>query len=74
MIYTRDEARKRYDAGLSAFEAARDINFSDYDSWGDGERIIINITTLYREFSGSREEPDISVLFGQMATLAKERK
>jgi len=74
LIYTRDEAKKRYDAGMSAMEACKDINFSDYDSWGDGERIIINVTTLYREFSGEEAEPDIPTLFGQMAELAKDRR
>lgn len=73
LIYTRDEAKKRYDAGMTAMDACKDINFSDYDSWGDGERIIINVTTLYREFSGEETEPDIPTLFGQMAELAKDR-
>lgn len=71
LAYVRDEARKRFDAGLSAFDAARDINMSDYDAWGDGERIVVNVATLYREFSGSSAYPDIGELFGQMAALAR---
>ena len=74
LIYVRDEARKRFDAGLSAFEAAQDINMSDYDSWGDGERIVVNVATLYREFSGTDERPDAATLFGQMAALNKQRR
>jgi glyoxylase-like metal-dependent hydrolase (beta-lactamase superfamily II) len=71
LTYTRDEARKRFDAGLSAFDAARDIDMSDYDSWGDGERIVVNVATLYREFSGETAHPDVATLFGQMAQLAR---
>ena len=71
LVYTRDEARKRFDAGLSAFDAARDIDMSDYSSWGDGERIVVNVATLYKEFSGDRTPNDVAVLFGQMAMLAK---
>lgn len=73
LVYIQKEARKRYDAGLSAFEAAKDIDMSDYDSWGDGERIAVNVATLYREFSGSDETPDAATLFGQMAELAKRK-
>jgi glyoxylase-like metal-dependent hydrolase (beta-lactamase superfamily II) len=73
LVYTRDEARKRFDAGLSAFDAARDIDMSDYDSWGDGERIVVNVATLYKEFSGEASPNDAATLFGQMAALAKDR-
>jgi glyoxylase-like metal-dependent hydrolase (beta-lactamase superfamily II) len=71
LVYTRDEARKRFDAGLGAFDAARDIDMSHYDSWGDGERIVVNVASLYREFSGGGPHADIATLFGQMATLAQ---
>ena len=73
LIYVRDEARKRFDAGLDSFEAARDINMTDYDSWGDGERIAVNVATLYREFRGDDTPHDTTTLFSQMATLAKDR-
>ncbi|HEY5289398.1 MAG TPA: MBL fold metallo-hydrolase [Caulobacteraceae bacterium] len=73
LVFVRDEARKRFDAGLTAFDAARDIDMSDYDAWGDGERIVVNVASLYREFSGERAHADIATLFGQMATLARPR-
>ena len=73
LVYIHDEARKRFDAGLSAFDAAVDINMSDYDSWGDGERIVVNVATLYKEFSGERTPNDAATMFGQMAQLAKGR-
>ncbi|PKQ03465.1 MAG: MBL fold metallo-hydrolase, partial [Alphaproteobacteria bacterium HGW-Alphaproteobacteria-12] len=45
----------------------------DYDSWGDGERIVVNVTTLYKEFSGDDTQNDIATLFGQMAEIAKQQ-
>ena len=60
-------------AGMEIMEAARDINFSDYDSWGDGERIAVNVASPYREFSGDTSEPDVVALFGLMAQLHKDR-
>ena len=73
LTYVRDEARMRYDAGMDAFEAALDIDMSDYDSWGDGERIAVNVATLYNEFNGTHAELDAAQLFGQMAEIAKRR-
>ena len=72
--YVRTETKKRFDAGLSAFDAARDIELTDYDSWGDAERIVINVAEIYRELAGEGGEEgsilDRGVLFAQMAELA----
>lgn len=73
LVYVRDEARKRYDAGLSALDAALDIDMTDYDSWGDGERIVVNVSTLYKEFAGDHTPNDAASLFGQMAAVAKAK-
>jgi len=69
--YIRDEARKRYDAGMDAFEAAKDVALGDYASWGDAERIAVNVDRLYREFSGDDSAPEVATLFSQMAELAR---
>ena len=71
LVYIRDEADKRYRAGLPVYEAAMDISLTDYDNWGDAERIVINVATLYREF-GSTEK--IGDLFGLMAKADKARR
>jgi cyclase len=71
LVYIRDEARRRYDAGLDAWEAARDIALGDYASWGDAERIVVNTATLYREFAGDPRPPDLLDLFRKMAVLAR---
>jgi len=71
LAFVRDEARQRFDAGLSAADAARDIALGDYSSWGDAERIAVNVDTLYREFSGSDERTPVVELFTRMAQLAR---
>jgi glyoxylase-like metal-dependent hydrolase (beta-lactamase superfamily II) len=73
LSYVEREARTRYDAGMDAIEAARDIALHDYDSWIDAERIVVNVSTLYREFFGDSSPPEIAELFTQMAALAKDR-
>jgi hypothetical protein len=68
--YVRDEARRRYDAGLSALEAARDIELAEYSAWSDPERIAVNVDSLYREFSGEEARTDMLELLSRMAELA----
>jgi glyoxylase-like metal-dependent hydrolase (beta-lactamase superfamily II) len=71
LIYVRDEARKRFDAGLSAREAALDIQLSDYSAWLDSERIAVNVMTLYREFGDTSPPPRPIEMFELMAELAR---
>ena len=59
--YARREARKRFDAGMSFDEAARDIVWDAYRGWVDEERIFSNVNALYREF-GAAAAP-IEVVF-----------
>jgi cyclase len=73
--YIAQEARQRFDAGMSVAEAAQDISLSDYSSWGDAERIVVNVATLYREFSGGEPVTEIRAdLFEMMARLRKSRR
>jgi glyoxylase-like metal-dependent hydrolase (beta-lactamase superfamily II) len=74
LVYIRDEARLRYEAGLSVREAARDISLADYASWGDAERIAVNVASLYREFGDPSPPPGPLELFGLMAELARDRR
>ncbi len=72
--YVRDEARLRYDAGLGPMEAVRDIALGDYTHWLDAERIVVNVHTLYREFSGGQHgAANIIELFGLMGEVAHSR-
>ncbi|MGH8986439.1 MAG: MBL fold metallo-hydrolase [Acidimicrobiia bacterium] len=67
--YLTAEARIRYDAGLTPIEAARDISLADYEAWGEAERLVVNVTTLYRDFGGDPPS-DVVTMFTQMAELA----
>ncbi len=67
------EARLRFDAGMPVDEAARDIGLDDYASWGDAERIAVNLHTLYREFDPTRPAVSSVDLFNLMAELRADR-
>ena len=72
--YVSAEARKRFEAGLSARDAAFDIALGDYAAWGDAERIAVNVSTLYRELSNDEKPADVVALFGLMAELHRQRR
>jgi len=76
-VYIRDETRKRYDAGMSAEEAAWDIQMDGWSHWHDAERIVVNVHVLYREFAGvpieKREEGEVLRLFGLMRKYRCEK-
>ena len=74
LAYMRDQARQRFDAGMPMLEAVRDINMSDFDSWGDGERIVVNVATLYKEFANDPTPSNVTELFGHMARIHKDRR
>ena len=73
--YISAQARRRYDAGMGMFEAAQDISLADYSSWGDAERIVLNVAALYREFGGGKSKggPPPN-LFAMMAQLRNSRR
>jgi len=71
LAYISAEARRHFDTGLSAMEAARTISLDAYASWTDAERMVVNVNTLYRELSNDNSPVDFMGLFGQMAMLAQ---
>ncbi|AQA18676.1 MBL fold metallo-hydrolase [Halioglobus japonicus] len=68
--FVHEQARQRYDAGMSAFDAAKDIELAEYSAWSDPERIAVNVDSLYREFRGEQAASDVFELFARMAALA----
>jgi len=72
LVTLRNEARRRYEAGMNYKEAAFDIALGVFDDWGDRERVVVNCATLFHEF-GAADKPDIAALFGGMAEYATAR-
>ena len=70
LVYIDTESRKRFESGLSALEAAKEIDLDLFSTWGDGERIAVNVNSLYREYKGEENRDEITLLFQQMAELS----
>jgi glyoxylase-like metal-dependent hydrolase (beta-lactamase superfamily II) len=65
--YVQDAARERFQAGMSAQDAADDIDISVFADWGEPERIAANVLAAYRELDPDRPRPTPAELFMEMA-------
>jgi deoxyribodipyrimidine photolyase-like uncharacterized protein len=52
---------------MNARDAAFDIPLGRYADWGDAERVVVTVHNLFEQFAGEHQEPDIMMLFEQMA-------
>lgn len=70
LSYVSRAARVRFDAGMDIDQAADDIDLADFHDWGDPERIVVNVATLYRQFDPSLPRESVPELFVRMARWA----
>ena len=68
--WLHDEATQRHAAGMSAADAARDIDLGGYADWSDSERIAINVDAIYHELDPSHQPANVLDQFTLMAELA----
>lgn len=68
--HVRAEARARYDAGLAALDAAREIPLDAFTDWDRPERVASTVAACYRDFAGTHEEADVLTTATMMAELA----
>ena len=57
LALVRREAKTRFDAGMPAQAAARDIKLGVYASWREAERILPNVMRCYQEFRDELDQP-----------------
>jgi glyoxylase-like metal-dependent hydrolase (beta-lactamase superfamily II) len=56
--------------GMTPLQAARAISVDRWADWGDAERLVVNIATIYSELSPEQEPLNPLEAFAQMAQLA----
>ncbi len=76
LAFVDTEATARHDAGIDAWEAAKDIAKlvdagEDFGSWGEAGRIAVNVETVYRTLDPSHRSPDVVEQFRRMAALER---
>jgi cyclase len=71
--YVYDQARLCFNAGITSEEAVRAIKMEHYASLSDGERIVVNVDTIFRHLKGERERTSVHLLFQQMEQFVQSR-
>ncbi|MEX0848177.1 MAG: MBL fold metallo-hydrolase [Ilumatobacteraceae bacterium] len=74
LAFVDAEATQRQQAGVDAFEAARDIAREigarpDFSGWGEFGRIAVNVETVYRTLDPTHTTPDVVEQFRRMARI-----
>lgn len=75
LSFVETAATERFNAGVDAFDAAREIahligaQSSSYAGWGEAGRIGVNVETVYRTLDPSHESPNVVEQFRRMALL-----
>ena len=74
LAFVQREATERNQAGMSAAEAARDIDLGEFAEWTDSERLAVNVHAVYSDLDPSHVLPAWPQLASEMAHLARRRK
>jgi cyclase len=77
LAFVEREATARQQAGIDAFDAAREISAligagelgADLATWGEAGRIAVNVETVYRTLDPQHKSPDVVEQFRRMAAL-----
>jgi glyoxylase-like metal-dependent hydrolase (beta-lactamase superfamily II) len=76
LVLVDEQATAAHDAGVDAFDAARDIGRAvaaddRFAGWGEAGRIAVNVETVYRTLDPGHTTPDVVEQFRRMATLER---
>ena len=69
LTYILREASVRQDAGMDAFDTARDIALGDFAAWGEFGRVCVNVDTVYRSRDAQHRSPDVVEQFRRMVAI-----
>ena len=70
--YLLDEVGRRFRDGMDHVAAARDIAHDRYSSWGETERLVVNVHSIYRELAGETGGVDALTAFAEMVDFEDE--
>jgi len=66
LAYVQSEATERFNGGMDAWDAARDISLNGFKNWGEFGRMAVNVDTVYRSLDGTHKSPDVVEQFKRM--------
>lgn len=71
LAHVEAEAAARFRAGMSAWDAARDIALGEFAALGERGRIAVNVEAVYRALDPAHQSPTLVELFQRMAALER---
>ena len=75
LVMIREEARKRFDAGMPVEEAAFDLALSPpFDEWISPERMVGTVNYLYRSFGATETIDNFIGIFAALSRYAKRKE
>ncbi len=69
LTFVDEEARRRFEAGMSPTEAMYDINLGEFGKWAESGRLAQNVMAVYLELDPSLDKPDFTEIFTRVAEL-----
>ena len=68
--YLYEQARERHAQGMNPLQASRSIALDRWADWGEQERLVVNVASIYGELSEDSQPLNPLAAFQQMAELA----
>jgi glyoxylase-like metal-dependent hydrolase (beta-lactamase superfamily II) len=68
--YLYAQAGALHDKGCTPVQAARELSTDRWADWGEGERLAVNLATIFRELEGAPTPAGALEAFAQMAELS----
>jgi glyoxylase-like metal-dependent hydrolase (beta-lactamase superfamily II) len=72
LVYVQGEAAERFNGGMDAWDAARDIALNGFEKWGEFGRLAVNVDTVYRTMDPTHKSPDVVEQFRRMFALEQQ--
>jgi glyoxylase-like metal-dependent hydrolase (beta-lactamase superfamily II) len=72
LAYVQSEATERFNGGMDAWDAARDISLNGFKNWGEFGRMAVNVDTVYRSLDGAHKSPDVVEQFKRMFQMEQQ--
>jgi glyoxylase-like metal-dependent hydrolase (beta-lactamase superfamily II) len=73
LSFVESEATERYNGGLDAWDAARDIALNGFAHWGEFGRLAVNVDTVYRSLDPQHHSPNVVEQFKRMFEMERDR-
>jgi glyoxylase-like metal-dependent hydrolase (beta-lactamase superfamily II) len=72
--FVQEEAHKKFEEGVEAYDAARTIDLGAYANWNEGERIVGNVERAYSELRGEPPGTELPNFLDIMFKMMEYRK